>query len=151
MMAAMLNALAISVGVVWVIQEAAQRFRSPVKVPGLTIRIVALAGIGVNTGSALLFIHARKGDQNAKGSFLHMASDAGVSGAVLLEAAGILLTGWTWLDPAVAIGVSLLIALTGARAVSRGAASQARRSPLPGRSGKGGGLARTAGERSLCA
>lgn len=113
-MAAMLNALAILIGVVWVIWEAAQRFQSPVEVPGLTILIVALVGIGVNTGSALLFMRAQKDDLNAKGAFLHMAADAAVSGAVVLAAAGIVLTGWTWLDPAVAIAVSLLIAVTAA-------------------------------------
>ena len=113
-MAAMLNALAILIGVVWVIWEAAQRFQSPVEVPGLTILIVALVGIGVNTGSALLFMRAQKDDLNAKGAFLHMAADAAVSGAVVLAAAGILLTGWTWLDAAVAIAVSLLIAVTAA-------------------------------------
>lgn len=111
-MAAMLNALAILIGVVWVIWEAAHRFQTPVEVPGLTILIVALVGIGVNTGSALLFMHSQKDDLNAKGAFLHMAADAAVSGAVVLAAAGILLTGWTWLDPVVAIAVSLAIAVT---------------------------------------
>ena len=38
--------------------------------PGLTVMLVALIGIGVNTGSALLFMSARKGDLNAKGAFL---------------------------------------------------------------------------------
>lgn len=113
-MAAMLNALAILIGVVWVIWEAADRFQSPVEVPGLTILIVALVGIGVNTGSALLFMQSQKDDLNAKGAFLHMAADAAVSGAVVLAAIGILATGWTWLDPAVAIAVSLLIAVTAA-------------------------------------
>jgi cobalt-zinc-cadmium efflux system protein len=113
-MAALLNALAILIGVVWVVWEAAQRFQTPVAVPGMTILIVALVGIGVNTGSALLFIRAQKDDLNAKGAFLHMAADAAVSGAVVLAAAGILATGWDWLDPAVAIAVSLLIALTAA-------------------------------------
>jgi cobalt-zinc-cadmium efflux system protein len=113
-MAAMLNAFAILIGVVWVIWEAAQRFQTPVEVPGLTILIVALVGIGVNTGSALLFMRAQKDDLNAKGAFLHMAADAAVSGAVVLAAIGIMLTGWTWLDPAVAMAVSLLIAVTAA-------------------------------------
>ena len=113
-MAAMLNAIAILIGVVWVIWEAAHRFKTPVEVPGLTILIVALVGIGVNTGSALRFMRSRKDDLNAKGAFLHMAADAAVSGAVVLAAAGILATGWSWLDPAVAIAVSLLIAVTAA-------------------------------------
>lgn len=80
--------------------------------PGLTILIVALTGIAVNTGSALLFLKARREDLNANGAFLHMAADAAVSAAVVLAAAGILVTGWPWLDPAIAIAVSVLIAVT---------------------------------------
>mgnify|MGYP005862847869 FL=1 len=111
-LAAMLNATAILIGVVVVVWEAAQRFSDPVEVPGLTVLLVALVGIGVNTGSALLFVKSQKDDLNAKGAFLHMAADAAVSGAVVLAAAGILYTGWQWLDPAVAIAVSVLIAWT---------------------------------------
>lgn len=113
-LAALFNAIAILVGVGAVTWEAVQRLSDPVAVPGLTVMLVALVGIGVNTGSALLFMSARKGDLNAKGAFLHMAADAAVSGAVVLAAAGILFTGWNWLDPAVAIAVSLLIAVTAA-------------------------------------
>ena len=80
--------------------------------PGLTVLLVALVGIAINTGSALLFKKSQKHDLNAKGAFLHMAADAAVSGAVVLAAAAIILTGWQWLDPAVAIAVSALIAIT---------------------------------------
>jgi cobalt-zinc-cadmium efflux system protein len=111
-LAAMFNAIAILIGVVVVVWEAAHRLQTAVEVPGLTILIVALIGIAVNTGSALLFIKSRRGDLNANGAFLHMAADAAVSGAVVLAAAGIMLTGWYWLDPVVAIAVSLLIAWT---------------------------------------
>lgn len=111
-LAAMFNAIAILVGVVLVIWEASQRFQSPVEVPGLTVLLVALVGIAVNTGSAMLFMKSQKEDLNAKGAYLHMAADAAVSGAVVLAAAGILFTGWQWLDPAVAIAVSVLIAWT---------------------------------------
>ncbi len=113
-LAALFNAIAILVGVGAVTWEAVQRLSDPVAVPGLTVMLVALVGIGVNTGSALLFMSSRKGDLNAKGAFLHMAADAAVSGAVVLAAAGIMVTGWDWLDPAVAIAVSLLIAITAA-------------------------------------
>ncbi|MFZ5752400.1 MAG: cation diffusion facilitator family transporter [Pseudomonadota bacterium] len=113
-MAAMVNALAILIGVGLVIWEASRRFQTAVEVPGATILWVALIGIAVNAGSALLFMRAQKDDLNAKGAFLHMAADAAVSGAVVLAAVGILLTGQTWIDPAVAIAVSLLIAGTAA-------------------------------------
>lgn len=113
-LAALFNAIAILVGVGAVTWEAVHRLSDPVAVPGLTVMLVALIGIAVNTGSALLFMSSRKGDLNAKGAFLHMAADAAVSGAVVLAAAGIMVTGWDWLDPAVAIAVSLLIAITAA-------------------------------------
>ena len=113
-LAALFNAIAILVGVGAVTWEAVQRLSDPVAVPGLTVMLVALVGIGVNTGSALLFMSSRKGDLNATGAFLHMAADAAVSGAVVLAAVGIMVTGWDWLDPAVAIAVSLLIAVTAA-------------------------------------
>lgn len=111
-LAAMFNAIAILIGVLLVAWEAAHRFQTVVEVPGSTILIVALIGIAVNVGSALLFLKSRKGDLNANGAFLHMVADAAVSGAVVLAAAGIMLTGWQWLDPAVAIAVSALITVT---------------------------------------
>ncbi|MFN3577739.1 MAG: cation diffusion facilitator family transporter [Tabrizicola sp.] len=111
-LAAMLNATAILIGVVLVVWEAAQRFQSTVEVPGQTILLVALVGIAVNLGSALLFMKSQKDDLNAKGAYLHMAADAAVSVSVVLAACGIMLTGWHWLDPAVAIAVSVLIAWT---------------------------------------
>jgi cobalt-zinc-cadmium efflux system protein len=113
-LAALFNAIAILAGVGAVTWEAIHRLSDPVSVPGLTVLLVALLGIGVNTGSALLFMRARKADLNARGAFLHMAADALVSGAVVLAAAGIMLSGQDWLDPAVAIAVSLLIAVTAA-------------------------------------
>ncbi|MBE0455430.1 MAG: cation transporter [Roseovarius sp.] len=113
-MAAMFNAIAIIIGVGAVIWEASRRFGAPVDVPGGTILWVALIGIVVNTGSALLFMRSQKDDLNAKGAFLHMAADAAVSVAVVLAAVGIIATGKMWIDPAVAIVVSLLIAMTAA-------------------------------------
>lgn len=111
-LAALANAIAILIGVGAVLWEAVQRFAQPVEVPGATVLAVALVGIGINTGTALLFRKSRHGDLNAEGAFLHMAADAAVSIAVVLAAAGILWTGWFWLDPVVAIVVSVLIAWT---------------------------------------
>lgn len=111
-LAALANAVAILIGVGAVLWEAVQRFSQPVDVPGAAVLVVALVGILINTGTALLFRNSRRSDLNAEGAFLHMAADAAVSLAVVIAAAGIMLTGWNWLDPAVAILVSLLIAWT---------------------------------------
>ncbi len=122
-LAALTNAVLILIGAGMVIWEALQRFEAPPEVPGGTVMMVALAGIAVNAGSALLFrshahggahghAHAQGGDLNARGAYLHLVADAAVSLAVVLAAAGIMATGWQWLDPVVAILVSVLIAYT---------------------------------------
>lgn len=54
---AKLNTIAIMIGVVVVIWEAAHRFQGPVDDPALTIMLVALVGIGVNTG---FLLHGRQ-------------------------------------------------------------------------------------------
>jgi cobalt-zinc-cadmium efflux system protein len=111
-LAALANGVAILLGVGAVVWEAVQRFAEPVVVPAGTILIVALIGIAINAGTALLFRESRHSDLNAEGAFLHMAADAAVSLGVVLAAIGIMATGWTWLDPLVAILVSLVIAWT---------------------------------------
>lgn len=111
-LAALGNAIAILIGVGAVVLEAVQRFSSPVELKALPVLIVAAIGIAINTGTALLFQKTRKNDLNAEGAFLHMAADAAVSAGVVLAAAGLLATGWLWLDPLAAILVSLLIAWT---------------------------------------
>ena len=60
----------------------------------------------------MLFLKDRHSDLNAEGAFLHMLADAAVSAGVVASAAGMLMTGWTWLDPLAAILVSLVIAWT---------------------------------------
>lgn len=111
-LAALANAIAILIGVGAVVWEAMGRFQTAVEVPGGTILAVALVGIGINFGTAMLFKSSQHGDLNAKGAYLHMMADGAVSVAVVLASGGILLTGWTWLDPAVAILVSVVIAIT---------------------------------------
>ncbi len=111
-LAALANGVAILLGVGAVVWEAVQRFAEPVTVPAGTILLVALIGIAINAGTALLFRESRHSDLNAEGAFLHMAADAAVSLGVVLAAIGIMATGWTWLDPLVAILVSLVIAWT---------------------------------------
>ena len=119
-MAALLNAVAILIGVGAVILEASQRLSAAVEIPAGTVLLVALIGIAINAGTALLFRTSRHGDLNAEGAFLHMAADAAVSLAVVIAAAGIMITGWTWIDPAIAILVSLLIAWTAFKLLKSG-------------------------------
>jgi cobalt-zinc-cadmium efflux system protein len=106
------NAIAILIGVRAAVSEALGRFQTAVEVPGGTILAVALVGIGINFGTAMLFRSSQYGVLNAKGAYLLMMAVGAVSVTVVLAALGIILTCWIWLNPAVAILVNGVIAVT---------------------------------------
>ncbi|MDD4616030.1 MAG: cation diffusion facilitator family transporter [Alphaproteobacteria bacterium] len=110
-LAALINALVIMIGVGGVVWEALKRFSQPTDISAELVIGVALLGIGINAGTALLFRAKRHDDLNAEGAFLHMMTDAAVSLAVVIGGGVVLMTGWAWVDPLVAIGVSLLVAV----------------------------------------
>lgn len=89
--------------------EAVKRFAAPEPTAGVIVMAVAGVGVLVNGGSALLFLRGRAHDVNARGAFLHLAADAAVSLAVILAGVAIWLTGWTRIDPAMALAVVAVI------------------------------------------
>jgi cobalt-zinc-cadmium efflux system protein len=108
-LAALANAILLLVvtgGVAW---EAILRLAHPVPVAGHVIVWVAVIGIAVNGGTALLFASGRARDLNLKSAFLHMAADALVTAGVVVAGLAIGLFGWLWLDPAVGLVVSAVI------------------------------------------
>jgi cobalt-zinc-cadmium efflux system protein len=70
---------------------------------------VAALGILINASSALLFFSGRRHDVNIRGAFLHLAADALISVGVVIAGLVISVTGWLWLDPAVSIGIGVVI------------------------------------------
>ena len=108
-LAALGNAIALLVvtgGIMW---EAVQRLIHPHPVAGVAVMVVAGIGIAVNGATALLFASGGKKDLNLHGAFLHMASDALMSLAVVAGGGVILLTGWLRIDPIICLVVSLSI------------------------------------------
>ena len=111
-LASLTNAVVLLVSVGAIAVEAARRLAAGVpsgQVGGKTVMLVAAAGIVVNGITAWLFARGRKGDLNVRGAFLHMAADAAVSAGVVAAGLVILLTGWSWLDPLVSLGIAALI------------------------------------------
>ncbi len=108
-LAALANAVLLLVAVGGVSWEAVGRLRAPGPVEGWTVLSVAAVGVVVNTASALMFLSNRHRDANVRGAFLHLAADAGVSLGVVVAGAVMLRTGWTWVDPAVSLVVSVVV------------------------------------------
>lgn len=110
-LAALLNALTLLLvmgGITW---EAISRLFNPTPIPGITIIIVALVGVIINTITALLFMSGRHQDLNIRGAFLHMSADALISLGVVLTGVAILLTGWLWFDPVVSLVIVVVIVI----------------------------------------
>jgi cobalt-zinc-cadmium efflux system protein len=106
--AALANAAILLAACGVILWEALHRLRSPQAVPGPTVIAVAAIGVAINTLTALLFVRGQR-DANVRGAFLHMAADAAISAGVVAAGIAIWLTGRTWIDPLVSIGITLAI------------------------------------------
>lgn len=108
-LAALGNAIVLLVSVGAIAWEAVQRLRTPDHVGAQTVIWVALLGIFVNAGTAVLFMSGRKDDLNVRGAFVHMAADAAISAGVVIAGIVIAFTGWFWIDPVVSLMVAGII------------------------------------------
>jgi cobalt-zinc-cadmium efflux system protein len=108
-LAALLNGVILLVATGGIAWEAIQRFFEPADVAGVTVMTIAAVAIALNGVSAWLLMSGPKRDLNVRAAFLHMIGDAGVSFGVVVAGAAILLTGWSWIDPAVSIVISVVI------------------------------------------
>ncbi len=112
-LAALFNAASILAVCAFVFVEALQRLRDPEPVEGGIVVAFATFGAVVN-GIAALVVFDRSSDINMRGALLHLVSDALTSVAVAACGLVMLLSdGWYWLDPAVALAISALIAWQG--------------------------------------
>ena len=111
-LAALFNAIALLITVGIIAVEAIRRLYEPEPVAGFTIMVVAAIGIVINGGTAVLFSRSRKTDINMQGVFLHMVGDAVISLGVVIAGAVVVLTGWSWFDPAVSLLVAAFLVVS---------------------------------------
>lgn len=108
-MAALANAMLLLVAVGGIVWEGAHRLSAPESVSGSTMIWVALLGVFINIGTALMLQHGGKNDINVRGAFLHMLADAAVSVGVVIAGLGMLWMGWQWLDGVVSMLIAAVI------------------------------------------
>ena len=71
--------------------------------------IVATIGLVVNIVSMRLLMAGKEGSFNVKGAYLEVWADMIGSVGVIAGALTIRFTGWTWVDPIVAVGIGLWV------------------------------------------
>ena len=107
-LAALANALLLIFACGAIAFEAVRRFNEPAPVGSGVIMAVAGIGFVINLGTALLFMKSQH-DLNARGAYLHMMADAGVSLGVVAAGGLIMLTGWSVVDPLVSLAIVVVI------------------------------------------
>jgi cobalt-zinc-cadmium efflux system protein len=107
-LAAFINALAMLALIVWISVEAVQRLLAPVPIAGPVVMAVAAAGLAVNILVAWMLSRS-SGGLNVRGALLHVLGDILGSVAALVAGAVVRFTGWTPIDPILALFVALLI------------------------------------------
>ena len=111
-LAALFNALLLLVAVGGIAWEAIGRMRQPEEVAAPVVITVAMIGVVINTGTALLFVRGRHRDLNLRGAYLHMAADALLSLGVVVAGLIIWATGYDWVDPATSLVIAAVILLS---------------------------------------
>ncbi|MGP8258919.1 MAG: cation diffusion facilitator family transporter [Acidobacteriaceae bacterium] len=115
-LAAFVNALTLIVLAAWIALSAIHRIVAPVAVQPRIMMTVAAAGVLMN-GAIAAMLWKSSGDINIRTVFLHMLGDTLSTAAVIAGGAGILITGASWLDPALSLLIAAMIAWSSASIV----------------------------------
>ncbi|HEX6254266.1 MAG TPA: cation diffusion facilitator family transporter [Euzebyales bacterium] len=96
----------------WILFEGARRIGDPPDVAGTGVLIVAVLGLAVNVGSAVMLARASGRSLNMRGAYTHMLADAAGSVGVIVAAVAVIAFGANWVDPAASIIIGLLVIRT---------------------------------------
>lgn len=108
-LAAAVNALVLLGVAFYILYEAYQRLSAPADIQSLGMLAVAVVGLIVNLISMRLLASAKDESLNVKGAYLEVWADMLGSIGVIVGAVVIWLTGWRWVDSALAVGIGFMV------------------------------------------
>ena len=108
-LAGMVNAGTLVVVVLFIAFEASQRLLHPQPVQGPLVIAAALLAAVAN-GYVALRLRGAGHSLNVRAAMLHVIGDLAASAAAVLAGLVIVLTGWTYADPLLSLGIAALIA-----------------------------------------
>jgi cobalt-zinc-cadmium efflux system protein len=107
-LAALINAASLVMISFFIFYEAFRRLQNPEPVQAATMMWVAGAGVVMN-GVIALLLYRSGGDINIRSALLHEVGDTLSTAAVIAGGWAILLTGKSWIDSALSLGIGTLI------------------------------------------
>lgn len=111
---ALLNVLLMYAVIAVIAGEAIARLRQPAPVGGMTVMLIAGAGLLVNL-LVVRMLHAGPQTLNTRGAMLHVLGDILGSVAALVAGAVVWFTGWTPIDPILSLLICGLILVSSTR------------------------------------
>lgn len=108
-LAALTNALILVATSALITYESIYKLFHPADINEKIVIIVALLGIFINGGTALLFRKGAETDLNIKGAFTHLLADALLSFAVVIAGILIWLFHKNWIDPVAGLLIVMII------------------------------------------
>ena len=108
-LAAFANGTTLLIVALEIFREAIARFAHPESVIAGPMLIIAVVGLVANLLVALVLRGHDHDDLNARAAFLHVLGDALSSVGVIIAGILMLITGWTWVDPAASMLIGLVI------------------------------------------
>ena len=108
-LAAAFNAVLLFGVAFYVFYEGIKRFTDPEPVQSIGMLLVASAGLVVNLISMRILSGGKDKSLNVKGAYLEVWADMLGSVGVIGAALAMMLTGWRWIDPVVAIGIGFWV------------------------------------------
>lgn len=100
---------------IFIFYEGIHRFIEPSHVHAETMLYVAIAGFIANAVSARL-LHKSE-HITTRSAYLHVLTDLFSSGGVIVAAIVLSVTDWLWIDPAISMGIALLIGRSAFRVI----------------------------------
>jgi len=122
--AALINGITLGWIAIEIFRESWTRWFNPEPIKSMEMLIIAVIGLVVNLVVAFVLgrhhheheegeeAHDEAEDLNVRSAYLHVLGDAVSSVGVILAAALIWFTGWTWLDPLMSVFIGVLIVVS---------------------------------------
>jgi cobalt-zinc-cadmium efflux system protein len=101
----------------YILYEAIMRLQQPTAVSTVPMIVIAAVGLVGQTVAAVVLAGAKGESLNVKGAYVHAATDAVQSGAVVVVGLAMWWTGWWLLDPIVSLAIAVLITWSGGKIV----------------------------------
>lgn len=108
-LAAAFNAVLLFMVAMYILYEAYQRINNPPEIQTSAMLIVATLGLAINLISMRLLANDKDKSLNVKGAYLEVWSDMLGSVGVIAGAIIIRVTGWPWVDSAIAVLIGLWV------------------------------------------